>query len=132
MLGLCINIIQVYFRNEIAAIFDADPKIQKLVAFNMLIFVVDVFNSLYMYSLSSILRVLGYYYYQMYFNVVVYPLCIIFFDYYFGFHMKLKVMGIIIAFVVSKSIIIWSFILKTYFLADWSENNKALVKFSKV
>jgi len=62
----------------------------------------------------------------MYLNVIFYPIFIIIFNIYFCFHLKLKVLGIVISFVLSKMIITWFFIYKTLFSADWTSSNKYL------
>ncbi len=122
MLSLLINLIQVVFRFQIAYLFSNNNEIQNLVADNILSLTLHVFPTLIMYSVNSILRLLGHDSFQFYMNIFLYPIMIIVISYLFCFTMKLGVMGIILGFGLGRLFFIFFMLLKIFCFVDWKKN----------
>ena len=124
VIALVVIIFQIVFRDNLASFFTSYKKIHPLFEKIMFIYVLNVFPTLVLYTLNTVLRVIDQNCFQFFINTFFLPIIIVFTSYFFCIYQNMGVIGLFWSCGICKSLTVVILIIALFFKFSWDVKNK--------
>lgn len=119
-MSLIIIFLQIIFKDSLTSLFTKYYKIYPLVKKIFVIYSFNVFPTLVLYTLNTVLRVIEQNCFQFFINSFFLPVIIIFTSYFFCFYLDMGVIGLFWSCGICKSLVVVILFFMLFFKFSWN------------